>query len=260
MFRSLALIVAVCSFLYSPSATGQNPPPSDPQAISFAAQSIAAMTGGTTINDATLTGNVTWNGSITDSGTFTLRALGQDESRMDLALSSGALTEIRDAQTGVTLGAWVLPDNTAGNFAPQNCWTDAAWFFPVLGALSMGPTVVLSYVGQETRNGTSVQHLQAYQYIPGQFRGVTPQQLSTMDFYLDTAALLPLVITFNAHPDDNSGTNLLVEIDFSNYQTLNGITVPTHIQKYQQGNLMVDMTVTGAAFNTGLSLSIFAIN
>ena len=138
MFRSLALIVAVCSFLYSPSATGQNPPPSDPQANSFAAQSIAAMTGGTTINDATLTGNVTWNGSITDSGTFTLRALGQDESRMDLALSSGALTEIRDAQTGVALGAWVLPDNTAGNFAPQNCWTDCRLVFSCTRSLVNG--------------------------------------------------------------------------------------------------------------------------
>ena len=65
---------------------------------------------------------------------------------MDLAVSSGALTEIRDVQTGVSLGAWILPDNTSGNFAPQNCWTDAVWFFPVLGSLATGPNVVLSYV------------------------------------------------------------------------------------------------------------------
>jgi hypothetical protein len=38
------------------------------------------------------------------------------------------------------------------------------------------------------------------------------------------------------------------------------MAVPMHIQKYQQGNLMVDVVVTGALFNTGLSLSIFAIN
>jgi len=33
-----------------------------------------------------------------------------------------------------------------------------------------------------------------------------------------------------------------------------------HIHKYQQGNLMVDVSISGASFNTGLSLSIFALN
>ena len=81
-----------------------------------------------------------------------------------------------------------------------------------------------------------------------------------MDFYLDGVTLLPSAVTFNAHPDNNSMTNLLIEIDFSNYQTLNGIVVPAHIQRYQQGSLMLDMSVTGAVFNAGLSLSIFATN
>jgi hypothetical protein len=88
----------------------------------------------------------------------------------------------------------------------------------------------------------------------------TPQQLSTMDFYLDANTLLPVAVTFNAHPDNGASTNLLVEVDFSNYQTVSGVVVPMHIQKYQQGNLMVDVVVTGASFNTGLLLSIFTIS
>jgi hypothetical protein len=219
------------------------------------------MTGSTTMSDLTLTGTVTWYGGGTDTGTATLRALGTGESRMDLALTSGTRTEIRDAQTGAQLGQWFAPNNTSGDFASQNCWTDAVWFFPVLGSLAAGPNVVLSYIGLETRNGESVQHIQSYMYQPNQSALTpTPQQLSTMDFYLDATTFLPSAVTFNAHPDNNAAANLLLEVDFSNYQAVNGVVVPMHIQRYQQGNLMVDAVVTGVSFNTGLSLSIFAVN
>jgi hypothetical protein len=257
----LAAITLVAIAVLSYSSLAQSQPPSDPQAVTYAAQSIAAMTGSTTISDVTLTGTVTWYVGGTDTGTATLRALGAGESRMDLALTAGTRTEIRDAQTGPQLGEWFAPNNTSGNFASQNCWTDAVWFFPVLGSLAAGPNVVLSYIGPTTWNGESVQQIQSYVYQSNQL-GLTPspQQLSTMNFYLDATTLLPAAVTFNAHPDNNSTTNLLVEIDFSNYQTISGVVVPMHIQKYQQGNLMVDVVVTGASFNTGLSLSIFTVN
>jgi len=260
MSRSLRVVVLPAFLLLAIIAAGQNPPSSDPQALAYAAQSIAALTGGTSISDVTLTGNVTWNG--TDSGTATLRALGTGESRMDLALSSGTRTEIRDAQTGVQLGQWTNPDNTTGYFASQNCYSDAVWFFPALGSLTVGQNGVLSYIGQESRNGSSVQHIQSYVYDPNWPAGVTPtdQQLSTMDFYLDATTLLPIAITYNAHPDNDATINLLVEADFANYQSLSGVVVPTHVQRYQQGNLVVDITLTGASFNTGIPLSVFTVN
>jgi hypothetical protein len=118
------------------------------------------MVGSVAISDVTLTGTVTWNG--TDTGTATLRALGTSESRTDLSLASGTRTEIRDAQTGVPLGKWTAPNNASGTFAFQNCWTDAVWFFPALGSLGASSNVVLSYIGQENRNGAPVQHIQSY--------------------------------------------------------------------------------------------------
>lgn len=251
---SLLVLFAISQFIHA-----QGQPSSDPQAVSFAAQSISALTGGTSINDVTLTGTVTWSGN--DTGTATLRALGTGESRMDLALSAGTRTEIRDAQTGNTLGQWFNPDTTSGYIAAQNCMTDAVWFFPVLGSLTQPSGVVLLYIGQETRNGGPVQHLQSYVYQPySPPIGPSPQQLSTMDFYLDANTLLPVAITFNAHPDSDATTNLLIEVDFSNYQTANGIDVPMHVQKYQQGNLLVDLLISGELFNSGLPLSTFTIN
>ncbi len=257
MFRGTTVVAIL--FLAS-IAVAQNPPASDPQALSYAAQSITALTGGTSVTDVTLTGSVTWNG--TDTGTATLMALGTGESRMDLALGSVTRTEIRDAQTGAQIGKWVNPDSTSGQYASQNCWTDAVWFFPALGSLATGPNVVLSYLGQETRNGSVVQHIQSYIYQSNWPSGVTPspQQLSTMDFYLDATTFLPVAIVFNAHPDSDANSNLAIEVDLANYQSMSGVAVPTHIQRFQQGALMVNLTVTSATFNTGLSLSTFAVN
>jgi hypothetical protein len=154
----MARTVVVCLLcLLSSLALAQGVPASDPKAVALAAQSMAALTSGTTIGDVTLTGTVTWGGS--DTGTATLSALGTGESRMDLALTSGTRTEIRDAQTGAHLGQWFAPNNASGYFAAHNCFIDAVWFFPALGSLAAGPNVVLSYTGQESRNGGTVQHI-----------------------------------------------------------------------------------------------------
>jgi hypothetical protein len=257
VLRTVALTpIAIAVLSYC--ALAQTQPASDPQAVTYAAQSIAAVTGSTTISDVTLTGTATWNS--TDTGTAMLRALGTGESRMDLTFTNGTRTEIRDAQTGLPLGQWFALNNASGNYAYQNCLTDAVWFFPALSSLAAGPNVVLSYIGQETRNGASVQHIQSYLYQSGQTSSPTPQQLSTTDFYLDAASFLPVAVTFNSHPDNDATTNLLIEVDFSNYQATSGFVVPMHIQRYQQGNLMVDVVLSGASVNTGLPLSLFTIN
>jgi len=252
-----ALILTVSSL-----ALAQGQPASDPQALAFAAQSIAAITGGSSVNDVTLTANAAWTGSDTETGNATLKALGTGESRVDLVLSGGTRTEIRDASTGFAQGKWTAQDGSSGPFESHNCFTDAVWFFPTLTSLSAGANVVLSYIGPETRNGTEVQHLQSYIYQPSQNAGgdPSPQQLSTMDFYLDASTLLPVAITYNMHPDEDANANILVEIDYSHYQMLGGVSVPLRIQRYSQGTLLLDLTVTSAEFNIGLALSTFAIN
>jgi hypothetical protein len=122
----------------------------------------------------------------------------------------------------------------------------------------MGPNVVLSFIGQETRNDQQVSHIQSYIYQDSQ-SGVDGQ-LSTMDFYLDTTTFLPVAAMFNVHPDNNPASNMLVEVDFSNYQAVSGVAIPSHVQKYVQGGLSVDFTVSSASVNNGVSISQFQIN
>jgi hypothetical protein len=263
MSRLLVVCWLLATVLTCFASTNNKPPASNSQAVSYAAQSIAALTGGNAVSDVTLTGTVTWTaGSDTETGTATLLALGNGESRMNLALSAGTRAEIRDASTGTPLGKWITQNNASGMFAFHNCQTDAVWFFPVLGSLAGGSNVVFSYIGLESRNGENMQHIQSYVYQLSSSSGSSTslQQLSTMDFYLDATTLLPSAVVFNAHPDNNSGANISVEVDFSNYQAVGGITVPMHIQKYVQGTLAIDVTVSSAVFNTGLALSNFSVN
>lgn len=145
MTRFAAVTLVVITLLSC--APAQNQPPSDPQAVAYAAQSIAALSGGTAISDVTLVGSVTWTGSATsENGTATLLALGSGESSMNLALSSGTRTEIRDSSTGTAKGQWIAESGASGLFASQNTMTDAVWFFPALGSLAAGPNVVFSYL------------------------------------------------------------------------------------------------------------------
>jgi hypothetical protein len=261
MFSKACLFLPfICFTLLGPSF-GAAEPSTNTNPVTLAAQSIVALTGGNPLTDVTLTGQATWiAGSDTETGTATLLAVGTGESRMDLILSSGTRTEIRDAQTGVRLGEWIAQTGTTGMFARHNCQTDAVWFFPALTSLSGGTNVVFSYVGAVTRNGENVQHIQGTVYQTSSNSSIPLLQLSVMDFYLDATTLLPSAITFNAHPDNNMLGNIPIEIDFSNYEVINGFNVPMHIQKYMQGTLAIDLTLSGSTFNTGVSLSNFVIN
>jgi hypothetical protein len=49
------------------------------------------------------------------------------------------------------------------------------------------------------------------------------------------------------------------QILFSNYQNVNGVQVPYHIQELFNGSLLLDFTASAATINTGLSDSLFAI-
>ncbi len=247
--------------LVAPAAYPQsNPAPiaSSPQALALASQALSALTGSIQVNDVTLTGTGTRTaGSDVETGSVSLKALVSGESRLDLSVAGGTRSEIRNlSSNSAPQGFWIELDGNVHSMATQNCVTDAAWFFPALSILSQlsNPNLVATYVGQETRNGAAVQHLHFVVQT-----GLS-QQLSAEDIYLDASSYLPVALTFNAHPDNNAGTNISVEIDFLNYQAANGIQVPLHIQKLLNGTLLFDLTIQNVTLNSGLTNAAFSTN
>lgn len=242
-------------FAQTPSPT----PTSDPQAIALAQQSIAALAGGVSIADVALNANViSVLGSDYETGSGVLRAKGTAESRIDLNLSGGTRSDVRNVAGSTPGGAGARNAAASKGYPQYNCWTDATWFFPALSSLSQitNPNFVFRYIGQAQHNGVNTQHIQVFQVVPG---FATAQKLSAMDFYLDPVSFLPLSIDFNMHPDTDMNTNLPAEINFANYQQVNGAQVPFHIQRTLDGTLELDLIVSNATFNTGLPDSLFTL-
>jgi len=266
----MMLIVVMASLAFAQT--------SDKKALAIAAQSMAVLTGRNPVTDMTLQGNATWRvGPKKETGSVTLMARGVRQSRVDLNMSSFQRSDIVDNSTGVPQGTWILNGGETKHYTPHNSLADPVWFYAGLSSLAAGisePSVILSYVGSETRGNRSVQHLRAYMASKKRGKGfiqslprtyaylATPssmQRLSTEDFYLDSGSFLPVAITFNTHPDNDPSTDIRIEIDFSNYQAVNGVRLPFHIQRLVQGGLTLDVQVTNAVVNSGLSDALFAI-
>jgi hypothetical protein len=255
----------VAVFLLVPAAYSQtNPPPttSSPQAVALASQALLVLTGSVQVNDVTLTGTATRTaGSDVETGSVSLKALSSGESRLDFAVAGGTRSEIRNLDSNsAPQGFWIGLDGTVHSMASHNCATDAAWFFPALSVLSQlsNPNLLVTYIGNETRDGSNVQHLHFVTQNPA-ISGFF-SQLGAEDVYLNASSNLPVAITFNAHPDNNASTNLPVEIDFSNYQSVNGVQVPFRIQKLFNGSVLFDLTIQSAILNSGLTDGAFSPN
>ena|SRR2546425_89839 len=232
----------------------------DPQAVVLTTKAVSALNGTTSVTDVAVQAAVTYiAGSDVETGTATLEGHVGNQARIVLSLSGGQRQEVRNGPTG----AWAGPDGTWYAMATHNCFAASDWFFPVLTlqAVLADPNWNAVYVGQENFAGRPAYHIQLSHTVSGQQPGVTAiiQRLSALDLYLDAASSLPLRIVFNTHPDDDVGLDLPVEIQFSDYKTVNGIQVPFRIQKLIRGGLQLDLVLTSAAINSGLSSGEFTV-
>jgi hypothetical protein len=235
-------------------------PASSPNAVALASRALQALAGGTTLTDVTLQANASLTlGSDQETGTATAVARGNVQSLLTLSLDGGQRQEIRNGAAGV----WVGTDGAPHAMATHNCFLDADWFFPALSlaAITSDPTLVISLVGQEVYEGRQVYHLVLFHNLPEQIPNVAllVQRVSAMHLYLDAVSLLPAAVDFNAHPDSDADTNFPAQIRFGAYQSFNGVWAPTRIQKYIQNSLVLDLTVTNAAVNSGVPSSLFTL-
>ncbi len=236
-------------------------PVSDPPAVSLVQKSVAALTGGAPVIDVTLNADViSIYGSDNETGTGTFAAKGTGESRVDLNLSGGTRSDVRNQANGVPAGAWAQNGAPSTPYAQHNCWNDAAWFFPGLSSLTQAanPAFIFKYIGQEQHGGMNVQHIRVFQVVQNDTTGVF-QKLSAADFYLDMTTNLPDAIFTYIHPDNNLGSNIPIEVRFANYQAVSGIMVPFRFQQMFDGGVVLDAKVTSAVFNTGLLDTFFTL-
>src|SRR5437588_5356259 len=245
-----------------PQTQATSSPARDAQAVLLAQQAMSALVGSTTITDATVQGTASFvAGSDQETGSATLEGHTGYESRIVLSLSAGQRSEVRNFSSPPPQGKQSGPDGVWHTMPLHSCWTDPTWFFPALTLQSAlnDQQISVTYVGQGTKAGLAVQHIRLSRVVPGQTTTATSliQRLSQVDIYLDSTTNLPVAIDFNVHPDTDAGLDLPLEVQFSGWQPVNGIQVPSHIQKFLQGSLTLDLSGVTISVNTGLPQSDF---
>lgn len=210
-----------------------------------------AFSNGVPVHSVTLTGTAEWTaGSDHENGNATLVANADGSYQVTLQLGQGPRTE---AQTAFSQGqqcTWAGSDGIVHEGAPQNCALSVAWFLPQVSLFgNLQPQSVVSML---VGNGVSVQN-------PGidirQQQSMAPAYLSTsmaalythltaLDIYCDPATYLPISLSYNVHPDADAATDIPVRVQFSNYQTMDGVTVPFLIQRYVNGVLALNITIS----------------
>ncbi|MHB8527024.1 MAG: hypothetical protein ACYDD2_12805 [Candidatus Acidiferrales bacterium] len=256
-------LLSVGTAIQAQQTPTSTPAPRDPQTVLVLQRSLATLTGTATVNDVTLTAAVTRiAGSDNESGTATLKATAVGQGRIDLNLSEGQRSEIIDVSEVPPTGSWCGIDGVRHSMAAHNLFSDPTWFFPafLMNRVLSSSTYVVLPADAEMKNGIAVRHFAVYEQAEQADPSATlTESLSRTDIYIDSSTFLPVAISFNTHPDHDALVNIPTEIKFSNYQKVQGVSVPYHIQKYIQNGLVLDLTLSSAQIDTGLYGSDFQI-
>jgi hypothetical protein len=213
--------------------------------------------------------NVVLAGTITTAGTtgsISLSAAASGQSQIQLQLPSGSQAETRTISRRWRAGSWTDSTGAVHQVPPQDLMgPHPAWFYPsfiLMSGLGL-PGYVSSDLGVETRDGMSVFHIAVWQMpissLPASSAAYVQQQ-SQYDIYLDPSTWLPVAMTFtrqfnSAYPNQflapaqTSSSAVLEEVQYSNYQQVQGVPIAFHLQVFFQGTLFSDIQISSANFS-----------
>lgn len=258
--RSLLVWLVTICWLSTPLVAQST---SDPECIRAVTTSVTIQNGGNAVSDVSLSASAALiTGDERQSATAQLKGTVIGQGRVDLLQSSVTSSEIR-LNTGAPAGQWTQGDGVYHDIPSHNLLSDPSWFFPLfLGTRAVTASYICHYIGVGSLGGKEVTHVQLSEVQPS---AVDPklfpiQSLSRADLYLDTETSLPVALFYNQHPDNDSSTNVPLQILFSDYRKVDGVTVPFTVQKFVNNSLVFDIRLQAVAANTGLSSADFNLH
>jgi hypothetical protein len=251
----LALLL-VCPFLSAQSTSDAGSPnPAGSSAVASLAALSQAFSQGQPVTHAVMRGTATWTaGSTTDSGPVTLTIAPDGSARMDLSIpSAGAQAEASSGSLEGRQCQWGDKTGTLHGVDSRNCWKTMLWFLP---AYSLQPTVlapskqaVVDY-GLTTVGATATpyRHLQSQFFfsLPTADQAKEVARVSTTDLGLDPATYLPAVLSYSLFPESGADTPIAVEVRYAQYALVGGVQLPFSIQRFINGSLQLDITISSA--------------
>lgn len=195
-----------------------------------------------------MSGTASWTyGSDQQTGTVLLQANANGQARMELRLDAGTRVETQNPfSDGQRQCTWQGFDGVVHGSASHHCWLDTVWFLPQItmqAGAGASDEVASSTASADGRTVRFHRERRPSNVADDQTTTLLAH-LSAIDLDVDAATGLPSSLVFAAHPDNDAGTDLPVEIRYSRYRTTGGVTIPTHIQKLVNNSVVLDLQIT----------------
>lgn len=243
-------------FLHPQAPEPAAPIQRDAQAVAILQQAITALAK-TSPSDSTASGIVTVvEGSTTQSGTIQILTRGTAQTMEMITLPDGQRSVVYSNGNAKEVSA-------KGAIAPplEQIVTDQCADFPLPFLLSVLSTSDedYRYIGQETLDGTSAQHIQVWNTFSSRPPSRKLASFSTRDIWFDASSGLPLKIAYSRRTGGGSLPSFPVEVSFSSYTNVNGVSYPFQITKSFNGTPWQTITIQNVTFNAGLTDAQFQV-
>jgi hypothetical protein len=234
-------------------------PPStvrDPQALTILQNSISAM-GSTVPVDSTATGSVTIvAGTKTDYGTIQILTRGIDQSSDQITLPDQTISVIYSrGQANEIVNGVVKYASVQLTASSQSSDFPLPFLAAALSATDLG----IQYIGEETINGLSYQHIQIWHTFSANQNLQRLWSFTVKDIWVDPATWLPFKIAYERREAGGASPRFRIEVLYSNWQTVGGAFYPYQIQKSWNGMPWTSITIQNVALQTGLTDSNFPV-
>jgi hypothetical protein len=231
-------------------------PVRDPQAVAILQHAIAAM-GSNSPADSSATGTVSVvEGSTTQSGSIQILTRGTSQTAETITLPDGQRAVVySNGDAKETKGS------QSSNPPLQLILTDQCADFPlptIQSALNNSDET-FQYVGAETLEGASVQHVRLWNSFASKPRLQKLAAFSVRDIWLDATSGVPLKLAYSRRAGGGAVPAFTVEVSFSHYTNVNGVLYPLQINKSYNGTPWQTITIQSVSFNTGLTDGQFVV-
>jgi hypothetical protein len=238
------------------TATSSQPVQRDPQAV-LLVQSAVSSAATVAPTDSVAAGSVSIvAGSETSTGTIQIQTLGTNQTSVQVQTEDANWTVIYSQG---------LASQTVGGIATglslEAASTSQCVYFPLpyLAGILQNPDVALQYIGSETLNGASAQHIRATDTFQSNPSFQYLSSFTVTDVWLDSASGLPRRISFTYRDGGGATPKIPVTIDYSTFQNFGGVLYPSQILQSVNGTPWMTVSIESVRFNTGLTNSNFPV-
>jgi hypothetical protein len=131
---------------------------------------------------------------------------------------------------------------------------------PFIVSVLADPESAYAYIGLETLNGVSVQHIQFWKTFASTPRFGALASFSRRDVWLDASSGLPIRISYRDHSAQGAVAAVPVDITFSNYAKFGNVLYPLSIHKSVNGTPWAAITLTNVVLDNGLTDANFPVD